>query len=177
MYCYYYVYVYRRIERLLTARQQMIKQRKETAIQTKMEKDRINKLMEEVRTDASKANKIITMAMQGKVSLNSIGSGALTPASTTKKKKSKSQTDRSASFDGMRRPKSEAGNDRSHSASDMNSSQNRQNNNRNANNSTAPQQHTRFELDDGLANPLPYISPYDTSNSNAAPSRGGKVTL
>jgi hypothetical protein len=47
-------------------------ERRKAAIATKLQKEQIAKVMEEVRTNASKANKIISMALTGKVSLEAL---------------------------------------------------------------------------------------------------------
>lgn len=66
---------------MLEQRQQLIEERRRAAINTKLQKENISKMMEEVRTNASKANKIIGKAMSGKMSLESIlGSSTASPA-------------------------------------------------------------------------------------------------
>lgn len=125
-----------RITAMLTQKQALIKQRKETSIKSKLQRDNINKLMEEVRTDASKANKIMALALKGKVSMDSLTSV------TSPNKKS-----------GTPKPKSRDGN--------------RLKNNRSAGDvqySHDMATHTKYStLDDGLNNPKPYISPYETN--------------
>jgi hypothetical protein len=60
----------------------LIKQRREAAAKTKLQKDAIAKVMEQVRTDASKANKIIKMVMSGKGTISELTSVNLSPSPT-----------------------------------------------------------------------------------------------
>lgn len=53
-------------------RQALIEERRKASIATKLQKESIAKMMEEVRTNASKANKIIKKAMSGKMSLDTL---------------------------------------------------------------------------------------------------------
>lgn len=71
-----------RVESMLQQKEALKKERKIASINTKRQKESIAKVMEEVRTNASKASKIISMALTGKVSLE-----ALTQQSSGKKKK------------------------------------------------------------------------------------------
>jgi hypothetical protein len=57
----------------------LIKQRREAAAKTKLQKDAIAKVMEQVRTDASKANKIIKMVMSGKGTIAELTSASPSP--------------------------------------------------------------------------------------------------
>lgn len=57
---------------MLEQRQQLVDERRKAAIATKLQKENIAKMMEEVRTNASKANKIIGKAMSGQMSLESL---------------------------------------------------------------------------------------------------------
>ena len=61
--------------------------RRQAAQKTKLQKEKIASVMEEVRTNATKAQKLITQAMSGSVTLAS-----LTGDKTKKKKKRKSQS-------------------------------------------------------------------------------------
>lgn len=70
---------------MLEQRTHLVKERKRASAQTRLQKESIAKVMEEVRTNANKANKIIAQAMTGKVSLDKL----LVPE---KKKRSKSAT-------------------------------------------------------------------------------------
>lgn len=128
-----------RTSAMLTQRELLIKQRKETSIKSKLQRDNINKLMEEVRTDASKANKVMALALKGKVSMDSLTSAVSSPGSAHKK------------------PKSRDGN--------------RLKNNRSAGDAMFPKDmagNTKYSnLDDGLENPKPYISPYETYNDGS----------
>jgi hypothetical protein len=108
--------------------------------------------MEEVRTDASKANKIINMAMKGNMSLKSIVSSTTERSSTGSLKKNKSKN-RSGSSDNN--------GDRglTHSAGDI-----------------ASRHHgdsMRFDKNDSH-DPLPYISPYELNSGN---NKSQKITL
>lgn len=62
----------KRVEQMLTQKQSLIQDRRDAARKTKMQKEQIAKVMEELRCNASKANKIITLAMSGKVSLSDL---------------------------------------------------------------------------------------------------------
>lgn len=57
---------------MLQQRQSLIEERRKASIATKLQKESIAKMMEEVRTNASKANKIINKAMSGKISLTEL---------------------------------------------------------------------------------------------------------
>ena len=70
----------KRVEQMLAQKQSLIQDRRDAARKTKMQKEQIAKVMEELRGNASKANKIISMAMTGKVSLADL-------TSTNKKKR------------------------------------------------------------------------------------------
>lgn len=153
----------RRINNLIETRKTLVEQRKVQSLRAKLEKDKINKIMEEVRSDATKANKIINMALQGKVSLNAISTASPQRSISSdgkKKKSSSSKTVGSSNSSGHDNSNDIGGGGRSHSAPGQKDSH----------------QPARFKMDDGLQNPLPYISPYDTSDSNAAPLRS-KITL
>jgi hypothetical protein len=60
----------------------LIKQRREAAAKTKLQKDAIAKVMEQVRTDASKANKIIKMVLSGKGTIADLTSVNSSPSPT-----------------------------------------------------------------------------------------------
>ncbi len=130
----------------------MIKQRRETSIKTKKQKDDLNRLMEEVRTDASKANKIITMAMKGNMSLKSIVTSTTERSSTGSMKKKKSGK-RSGSSD------SDCERGVTHSAGDLPSHPHGD--------------RMKFDMNEGH-DPLPYISPYELNSGN---NKSQKITL
>jgi hypothetical protein len=65
---------------MLEQRQHLVDERRKAAIATKLQKESIAKMMEEVRTNASKANKIIGKAMSGQMSLESLLSTNSSPA-------------------------------------------------------------------------------------------------
>jgi len=73
-----------RIKSMLDQKKSLIQERRKAAIATKLKKESIAKVMEEVRTNASMANKIITQALTGKITLDSLTS------SSTMEKRSKS---------------------------------------------------------------------------------------
>ena len=66
--------LFRRIKDMLNQRKSLIEERKRAAAKTKMQKETISKVMDEVRTNASMANKIITQALTGKITLESLTS-------------------------------------------------------------------------------------------------------
>lgn len=76
----------KRTTSMIEQRNALITERKRAAAKTKLQKEAIAKVMEEVRTNATKANKIITQALSGKVSLDSLTGGS----GGGKKKRSKS---------------------------------------------------------------------------------------
>ena len=138
-------------------RHQLIAQRRETSIKTKKQKEDINNLMEGVRTDASKANKIITMALSGKVDLAELAS----PKKANKKKKrSKSSNGRTQTTSKLLGPQGT----QSFSAGDMNQQ---------SGSMDGFKPHDDF--DDGQPNPSRYISPYETGSGGGSGSQ--KVTL
>lgn len=79
-----------RVKGMLTMRQKLIADRRQAAAQTKRQKEQIAAVMEEVRTNASKAAKLIGKAMTGQISLASLTGG---DATKKKKKKTKSTAD------------------------------------------------------------------------------------
>ncbi len=62
----------RRIKKMVEQRQALIEERRKASIATKLQKESIAKMMEEVRTNASKASKIIKKAMSGKIGLDTL---------------------------------------------------------------------------------------------------------
>jgi hypothetical protein len=59
---------------MLNQRKSLVQERKRAAAKTKLQKESIAKVMDEVRTNASMANKIITQALTGKITLESLTS-------------------------------------------------------------------------------------------------------
>lgn len=59
---------------MLEQRKSLVEERKRAAAKTKLQKESIAKVMDEVRTNASMANKIITQALTGKITLESLTS-------------------------------------------------------------------------------------------------------
>ena len=117
--------------------------------------------MEEVRTDASKANKIINMALKGNLSLKSIMSSTVERSSTGSVKKGSSSRSRS--------PTSKNKRGVTHSAGDIPTGMNDNNDS------------MRYELQESQhTNPLPYISPYELNsgqNNNSGNKKSQKITL
>jgi len=59
---------------MLNQRKSLIQERKRAAAKTKLQKESIAQVMDQVRTNASMANKIITQALTGKITLESLTS-------------------------------------------------------------------------------------------------------
>lgn len=76
---------------MLEQRQSLIDERRKASIATKLQKESIAKVMEEVRTNASKASKIISKAMTGQISLDSLVSttGSRSKSASKTRKRSK----------------------------------------------------------------------------------------
>ena len=71
-----------KVEKMLTMKESMIGDRRRQANKTRLQKEKIAAVMDEGRTNATKAQKLITKAMSGGVTLD-----ALIGAKTKKKKK------------------------------------------------------------------------------------------
>lgn len=142
-----------RTKAMLDQKEELIARRRETAIKTKRQKEEINNLMEGVRTDANKANKIITMALSGKVDLAELAS----PNKTKKKKK------RSKSSNG--RPSQTTSKLLGQSATQSFSAGEQQ-----SGSMDGFKRHD--EMDDDQASPSRYVSPYEMSGSTSQ-----KITL
>lgn len=113
--------------------------------------------MEEVRTDASKANKIINMALKGNLSLKSIMSSTAERSSTGSNKKSSSRS---------RSPTNKNKRGVTHSAGDVPTGMNDNGDS------------MRFELQESQhTNPLPYISPYELNSGQQNNKKSQKITL
>ena len=69
---------------MLNMKVKLIDDRRKASASTKLQKDAIAKVMEEVRSNASKANKIITQALTGKISIASL-TGDSSPGKKKKK--------------------------------------------------------------------------------------------
>jgi hypothetical protein len=67
---------------MLDQRQSLIEERRKSAIMTRLQKEAIAKMMEEVRTNASKASKIINQAVSGKFSLDTILQKSRSPSAS-----------------------------------------------------------------------------------------------
>ena len=81
--------VEKRVTTMLEQKKALIQDRRRAAAQTKAQKENIAKLMESIRTNASKAKAVISAAMSGKVNLADIAGG--------KEKKTKTSTQKSKS--------------------------------------------------------------------------------
>ena len=77
-----------RIRNMVDQRRHLAYERRKAAQQTKLQKEQITKVMEEVRTNATKANKIITQALSGKITLESLTSSSSSSSSSLKRSKS-----------------------------------------------------------------------------------------
>ena len=73
---------------MIDQKKSLIAERRKAAIATKLKKESIAKVMEEVRTNASMANKIITQALTGKITLDSLTSSVSHTGSGKKRSKS-----------------------------------------------------------------------------------------
>lgn len=131
---------------MLEQRQSLIEERRKAAADTKRQKEAIAKVMEEVRTNASKANKLISQALTGKLSFSDLTGGG----NGGGKKRSKSAGDTSMSKNktssdllGLDRRNQSAGDDEFNA--DINASQH---------------QFHPSVVESG--NAKPYISPYDS---------------
>eukprot|EP01038_Epipyxis_sp_PR26KG_P014118 gene14118-18944_t len=83
-----------RVKSLVDQKRSLIEERRRAARETKIQKESIAKVMEEVRTNASKANKIITQALSGKITLDSLlksndSNQSLSRSTSAKKRRSK----------------------------------------------------------------------------------------
>lgn len=81
-----------RVEKMLQQKQSLIQDRRDAARKTKMQKEQIAKVMEELKSSATKANKIISLAMTGKVSLSDLTAPTKKKQRPSTGKKSKSTT-------------------------------------------------------------------------------------
>lgn len=94
-------------------RQALIEERRKASISTKLQKESIAKMMEEVRTNASKANKLIRKAMTGGVTMDSLLGHSSSPSRSrstegSRTRKSKTMQARSQSAVGESRELTEA---------------------------------------------------------------------
>lgn len=86
----------RRISQMLEQRQALVEERRRAAIATKRQKESISQVMEEVRTNATKANQIITKVLTGKLSLDQLASQGLGGSMKRSKSAGKSHRQRSS---------------------------------------------------------------------------------
>ena len=129
---------------MLEQRQALIEERRKASIATKLQKESIAKVMEEVRTNASKASKIISKAMTGQISLESLTSTGGSNRSKSAGKTRKRSKEREVSSDSM-------GLERSQSAGNPSNNGNIQSNN---------EVHIKYSSLSNTA-PQPYVSPYE----------------
>lgn len=61
-----------RVTKMLTNKKELVEDRRQAASKTRMQKEKIAAVMEEVRTNATKAQQLITKAMTGSVTLDSL---------------------------------------------------------------------------------------------------------
>ena len=142
-----------RMSSMLAMREKLIEDRRRNAAATKLQKDAIAKVMAEVRTNATKAQKIISNALSGKISLASIAGGK--DVKRAKSSSSKRKKKHGGTTDSLLRNQSAGDVD------DLNQSF---------------QSSMRFTKDgnlDNLETPKPYVSPYEEDPSGA----GQKITL
>ena len=120
----------------------LIDDRRKAAASTKLQKDAISKVMEEVRSNASKANKIITQALTGKISLATLTGDSGSPGKKKNKKSRSKSATRLAPIEAPLRP--------SHSAGELQADDALQN---------------RLKGVQGAQETLvrPYVSPYDAN--------------
>ena len=124
---------------MLDMKRKLIEDRRRNGAQTKLQKDAIAKVMEEVRSNASKANKIITQALTGKISLETLIGSEERVSKSKKKKRSKSAV-KLKPIDSSARP--------SHSAGDITQS-------------------FKSNINSEAETPIKaYISPYDANFAN-----------
>ena len=138
----YFLVLHRRTERLLKEKQQLVEQRKRAAAEARLQKEKMIKAMELLRSDAGEADKVIKKVLTGKASLNDlVGGGSKTAGATKKRTKSKKNMSTSELL-GLSRTSKSAGDD-----SDMDMHSNLQ----------------QSRGGDTGSAPLPYISPYESS--------------
>jgi hypothetical protein len=139
---------------MLNQRKSLVQERKRAAAKTKLQKESIAKVMDEVRTNASMANKIITQALTGKITLESLTSPGKLKGTAGRSKtangKGKSQTI-SADRMGLGRESKSAGQD----AEFENQMEN-------------PDNRKTYSMPDLPAKnaPQPFKSPYESGNIN-----------
>lgn len=87
-----------RVDKMLEQRHALLEERRKAAIQTKRQKEQLARMMEEVRTNATKASKLITQALSGKLSLDSL---AATDGGSKKTKKRPQSTSKLRQMKGL----------------------------------------------------------------------------
>lgn len=80
-----------RVQNMLKTKQSLVADRRNAAAKTKRQKEQIAAVMEEVRTNASKAAKLIGKAMTGQITLSAL-TGGDSPKSAKKSKKNRNKT-------------------------------------------------------------------------------------
>jgi hypothetical protein len=81
----------KRVKTMLEQKQALIQDRRKASASTKLQKEAITKVMEEVRTNASMAAKLISKAMSGQLDIKEFAKGGLNKTST-KRDRSRSPT-------------------------------------------------------------------------------------
>lgn len=76
---------------MLEQREALVEERRRAAIATKQQKEQLSRVMEEVRTNATKASQIITKVLSGKLTLDQLADQA---AGGTRRSKSATRTRR-----------------------------------------------------------------------------------
>lgn len=79
-----------RVKTMLVQKQSLIKDRRKASAQTKLQKEQISKVVEEIRTNATKANQLITLALSGKLDFKEFAKGG--DKATLNKNKNKSNS-------------------------------------------------------------------------------------
>jgi hypothetical protein len=91
-------FTYRRAKLMIEQRVSLIEARRESAARAKLQKEQITRVMDEVRSNPAKADKVVRLIQSGKVSLESImGMNGIMGGTGNSPKKSKSKGSKSTS--------------------------------------------------------------------------------
>lgn len=136
-----------RVKSMLTQREELVAERRRAAAETKRQKEAITKVMDEVRTNATKASKLISAALSGKLSFADLTkTSTSSPVSRTKSASRDRKTKTSSDLLGLDRESKSAGN-----------------NGDEYNNDVKASDHEYFNTAaDGATPSKPYVSPYDS---------------
>ena len=109
---------------MLAQKAALIDERRKTSAATRIQKESIAKVMEEIRSNANKAQKLITQALSGKVTLASLTSATSSPSPTRTRPKSTGKLNSSKTTKSLLNLNKTTGNEmnRSNSANNMNDS-------------------------------------------------------